>query len=172
MAESSLRAARPTRKGGLPNALFVVAAVERMPPELRETAADVTIAFPWGSLLRGALAREDAVAASAGIASVIAPAGSIRATVSIDPRDGLDLPPVDDVALDELARGWSRHGVCVANWIPATDAEIAATGSTWARRLRAGRDRAVWRLELVRRAPAESPKDRRALSGSALASGR
>jgi 16S rRNA (adenine(1408)-N(1))-methyltransferase len=64
MAESSLRAARASRKGGLPNALFVVAAAERPPDELRATAAEVTVLFPWGSLLRGALALENGVDAA------------------------------------------------------------------------------------------------------------
>jgi hypothetical protein len=37
-----------------------------------------------------------------------------------------------------------------ALWVATAD-EIAATGSTWARRLRVGRERMAWRLELRRR---------------------
>src|SRR5258706_5718256 len=70
MAASSLRAARPTCKGGLPNALFVVAAAERPPDELCAVAAEVTILFPWGSLLRVALALGDGHAAAARIADL------------------------------------------------------------------------------------------------------
>ena len=91
MAESSRRAAAPERKGGLPNALFVVAAAERLPPELRGIAAEVSILLPWGSLLRGALAFDDACDAAAGIAGLVAPGGRVRAIVSIDPRDRLAL---------------------------------------------------------------------------------
>ena len=155
MAESSLRASRPTRKGGVANALFVVAAAEQPPPELAGVADELSIAFPWGSLLRGALALEDAAAApaSAGIAALIAPGGCVTALVSIDPRDRLDLPALEAAVAGELAARWRRFGLEVAGWRPASDAEIAASGSTWARRLRAGRDRAVWRLELRRSCP-------------------
>jgi 16S rRNA (adenine(1408)-N(1))-methyltransferase len=156
MAESSLRAARPEHKGGLSNALFVVAAAERLPPELAGIAAEVTIAFPWGSLLRATLAPDDAAEAAAGIAGLVAPGGRVRALVSTDPRDRLDLPAPADTPAAELAARWCRHGLQLAAWRPATESEIAATGSSWARRLRAGRDRSVWQLELVRPARPES----------------
>jgi Methyltransferase domain len=55
MAEASWRAARRSERGGLPNAVFVVAAAEALPPELDGVADLVTIQFPWGSLLKGLL---------------------------------------------------------------------------------------------------------------------
>jgi 16S rRNA (adenine(1408)-N(1))-methyltransferase len=150
MAESSLRAARPTRKGGLPNAMFIVAAAERPPVELRGIADELTIAFPWGSLLRGMLADDDAPDAAAGIAALLAPRGTLVAHLSIDPRDRLALPALETIPATQLGSRWRRHGVELACWRPDTAAEIQATGSSWARRLRAGRERAVWRLELRR----------------------
>lgn len=149
MAESSLRAARPVRKGGLPNALFVVAAAERPPAELLGIAAEVTIAIPWGSLLRGSLALDDAGEAAAGIAGLVAPGGAVRILLSIDPRDRLSLPILDDGTVD-LAVRWQRHGLTLTAVGPADAGAIAASGSSWARRLRAGRDRTVRRIELVR----------------------
>ncbi len=62
MAEASRRAAGPARRGGVSNALFVVASAEALPPELDGVADLVTIHLPWGSLLRGALALDEAVA--------------------------------------------------------------------------------------------------------------
>jgi 16S rRNA (adenine(1408)-N(1))-methyltransferase len=147
MAESSLRAARPERKGGLPNALFVVAAAERPPEELRAIAAETTILFPWGSLLRGALALDDARDAAQGIAGLVAPGGHVRALISIDPRDRLAVPALDAGAGDALAARWACHGLLLTSFAPATTAEIDEAGSSWARRLAAGRDRQVWRLE-------------------------
>jgi 16S rRNA (adenine(1408)-N(1))-methyltransferase len=47
MIESSRRASKPARKGGRPNALFVVAAAEAAPPELACLADQLTIALPW-----------------------------------------------------------------------------------------------------------------------------
>jgi 16S rRNA (adenine(1408)-N(1))-methyltransferase len=151
MAESSLRAARPIRKGGLPNALFVVAAAERPPRELNELAAEVTILFPWGSLLRGSLALDDACDAAAGIARLVASGGVIRTLISIDPRDGLDVPSLEASAGDALAARWSGFGLTLTAFEPAGPGAIDASASSWARRLTAGRDRAVWRVELARR---------------------
>ena len=165
MTESSLRAARPERKGGLPNARFGVAAAERPPGALTGIAAEVTITMPWGSLLRGALALDDACDASAGIAALVAPGGAVRMLLSIDPRDGLALPALEDVALDDLAAGWRRHGLTLADLAPADDAVIGASGSSWARRLGAGRDRVAWRMEL-RRGPEAAERTSAGLLGT------
>jgi 16S rRNA (adenine(1408)-N(1))-methyltransferase len=150
MAESSLRAVRTARKGGLPNAVFVVAAAERPPVELAGIAAEVTILFPWGSLLRGVLALDDACDAAAGIACLMAPDGIVRALVSIDRRDSLSVPVLEAADSAALASRWARHGLTLTAFEPVRPAEIHASGSSWARRLAAGRDRQVWRLELRR----------------------
>jgi hypothetical protein len=148
LAETSLRASRPERKGGLPNALFAVAAVERPPAELHAIAAEVTILFPWGSLLRGALALDDACDAASGIARLVAPGGIVRALISIDRRDRLAIPALEESARADLAARWAGYGLTLTAFAPARPEEIAASGSSWARRLAAGRDRCVWRLEL------------------------
>ena len=154
MAEASRRAGRR----GPANSLFVVAAAERIPPELHGVADELTILFPWGSLLRGVLALDDAAASTDGIASLLAPGGTATSILSIEDRDGLDLPSLDTPdACQALRDRWSKHGLVVSDLRPATPQEIAATGSTWAKRLGAGRDRAVWRLEL--RKTAEPPAD-------------
>lgn len=49
------RAARPARRGGLSNLLFIIASVEALPEELEGLARCLTVLFPWGSLLRGLL---------------------------------------------------------------------------------------------------------------------
>ena len=85
MADASRRAAaRPTR-GGLPNVVFLAEGVERLPAAFDGLADHVTILFPWGSLLRGALGLDPAVAAA--IARLIAPGGRLEIVVSIVERD-------------------------------------------------------------------------------------
>ena len=142
MAEASRRASRR----GPENALFVVAAAEQLPHELRSVADELTILFPWGSLLRGTLALDHAAAAA--ISSLLAPAGIATAIVSIEDRDRLDLPRLD---VGGLRDRWDAHGLAVCDLRRATAEEIQATGSTWARRLRAGSQRTVWRIHLERR---------------------
>jgi 16S rRNA (adenine(1408)-N(1))-methyltransferase len=59
----SMKATRKSSKGGLANVLFVQAALENLPEELNETADEIHIHFPWGSLLRAvALGDEHALA--------------------------------------------------------------------------------------------------------------
>jgi 16S rRNA (adenine(1408)-N(1))-methyltransferase len=161
MAESSRRAARTIDKGGLPNLLFVVAAAEAPPDLLRGHADEVLIVFPWGSLLRGALALDEATAA--GIAALVAPGGVVRGFVSITDRDTAttDLRPLTALDANAIARRWSDHGLTLTCFEPAGAKAIDATGSTWGRRLTAGRrrggngqaqttERPVWTLELQR----------------------
>lgn len=147
MAEVSRRAAASPSRGGAPNAVFGVAAVEQPPRELIGRADEVSVLFPWGSLLRGALALDDA--AAGGLASLVRQTGRVIVTTSITERDQLDLPSLDDPAeRRRLAERWRAFGLEVAEIRCATMDEVAATRSTWARRLGAGRSRPVWRFEL------------------------
>jgi 16S rRNA (adenine(1408)-N(1))-methyltransferase len=128
-----------------------VAGIERPPVELACQADELTILFPWGSLLRGALALDDA--AAAGITSLLRPGGRAISFVSIAERDGLDLPPLDEDG-HGLAERWLRHGLELHAFTPASSGQAAATGSSWARRLAADRVRPIWRFELTRPAAA------------------
>jgi hypothetical protein len=87
-------------------------------------------------------------AAASGIARLPRPGGRVEAVVSITERDGLGLPPLRAVDGTELRGRWARHGLDLLAFEPATSAETDSIGSTWARRLRAGRDRPAWRLRL------------------------
>jgi 16S rRNA (adenine(1408)-N(1))-methyltransferase len=156
MAESSRRAAKPARNGGLPNAAFVVAAAEAVPDGVCGHAELVTVRFPWGSLLRGCVGGEGAVAH--GIASLVAPHGSLELLLAPAARDGLDRVPTDASALAAaVAATFEPLGLGLVLGRPASHAEVAESGSTWARRLGPGRrlgaesDRAVALLRLVRR---------------------
>jgi 16S rRNA (adenine(1408)-N(1))-methyltransferase len=148
MAEASRRAGRRPERGGLPNALFVVAAAEALPPELDGLAGLVTVHFPWGSLLRGLLAADPAVLG--GLARVLAPGGTLSMLVSSTARDAAGVEPIDRRALDALAGPYGRHGLALTRVRPATPADVAASRSTWGKRLGAGASRPAWRLEATR----------------------
>ena len=158
LAYASRRAAAPARKGGLPNALFVAAAAESLPRDLHGVAERVTVNLPWGSLLRGALALDEW--AASGIACLVAPGGVVELLVAPAGRDRL----AGDVAVEGRLEGgcltddWRRHGLCLHEARPATAAELSATPTTWAKRLRLHgsglRDRTPWRL-VLRREPAD-----------------
>ena len=137
-------------KSGLPNAIFVVAAAEHVPHELSGIADALTIHFPWASLLRGVLALDGG--AARGIADLLKPGTRAIATFSIEARDGLDLPALDDAtARRELVERWSCLGVDVCGFRVLSTEDLRSIQSTWARRLAAGRDRAASQLDLERR---------------------
>lgn len=139
MADASRRA---IRRNALPNALFVVAAAERPPDGLRGLAGSLTVHFPWGSLLRGLLGEDDAVLA--GVARLMAPGAEARVLLSVTPRDGM--PTVPPRA--SLQAAYQRQGLDLVDMRPATPEEVAGSGSSWAKRLRAGRERPVTLLRL------------------------
>ena len=153
MAKASRRASRPPRKGGLRNTLFVVASAEALPVALAGVADLVTVNLPWGSLLRGALALDDR--AAAGVASLVAPGGAVEMLLAPAARDHLD----GDVSVESRLGGsleadWAALGLTLCEARPATQADLAAAQTTWARRLgvAGGRvpDRVAWRLVLRR----------------------
>jgi 16S rRNA (adenine(1408)-N(1))-methyltransferase len=142
LRDASWRAARAAKKGGLPNAVFVVAAVEALPEELEAIADEVRITFPWGSLLRGVLGADGDVLA--GIARVAKPGAEVRSLVSVIPRDGLDVTDAVDRA------EYDAHGLRVVEERAASTEDIAATDSSWAKRLRAGVARSATVVRSIR----------------------
>jgi 16S rRNA (adenine(1408)-N(1))-methyltransferase len=140
MVEASRRAAGPARKGGRPNARFVLAAAEAPPSVLAGVADLVTVRFPWGSLLRGCLGLDDTVAE--GVAGLVATGGTLGLLLAPSHRDGLEGAPTDVDGVVAAAAGAFRPlGLDLVVGRAATSEEIAASGSTWAKRLAAGRDR-------------------------------
>ena len=71
-----VRAGRPTRKGGRDNVIFVAAAAEELPAQLRGMADESTVILPWGSLLLAVL--EPGKAAFEGIAATLRPGGELQ----------------------------------------------------------------------------------------------
>lgn len=131
-----------------PNMLFVIANAQALPHELHGLAQQITLNFPWGSLLTGLLAEDSAV-----LSGLVRIAQS-HATLDICLNAG---------ALAEA--GWSLEegadrvqevlGVSGFDLRPPvilTARELKTFPSTWAKRLAFGRDpraihlRGVWRV--------------------------
>ena len=116
---------------------------------LHGLADALTVHFPWASLLRGILGHDDD--ALAGLARLLAPEAVGTALVSVLPRDGV--PAIPEAGA--LAQAYARHGLALVEARPATPAEVAASGSSWAKRLRAGRERPVTLLRFSRGRPTD-----------------
>jgi 16S rRNA (adenine(1408)-N(1))-methyltransferase len=144
MATASRRAARR----GPHNALFLAEGVERLVDSpLAGQAELVTVTFPWGSLLRGVIGVDGA--ALAGVAALPRPGGRLRVLASVVPSDGIPgLECLDASAEATIRAAWNAAGLELTALRPATMENVAGSGSSWARRLRAGGDtRPVWLLE-------------------------
>ena len=149
MAETSRRAARAAARGGRPNLLFVAAAAESPPAELIGLADAVRILFPWGSLLRGVLGRDDRIVR--GIAALARPGAMVTAAISVTPADGVgNIRELDAATIADLQRELRTAGLRLTGSSRLDREEVRATRSTWGRRLLgAGGDRPVWQLEFV-----------------------
>jgi 16S rRNA (adenine(1408)-N(1))-methyltransferase len=82
----------------------------------------------------------------AGVAALLAPGAEATVLVSVVPRDGV--PPVPPA--DRLAAAYAAHGLALVDARDAEPADVAASGSSWAKRLRAGTSRPVTLLRLRR----------------------
>lgn len=148
MRQVSRMAARPSRKGGVPNALFLLAAAETLPGPLRASADLVTVTLPWGSLLRGLVGADPALATP--ITALLRPAGRLELLISIGPRDIAEgLRPLDQAAIARLVDAYRALGLWVEDARPATAADVEASGSSWARRLGIPRSRDGWLLRFT-----------------------
>ena len=149
MTVASRRAARPAGKGGSPNVLFVVDGVEMIPEELSGLADRVTVLFPWGSLLRGALALDPAVGSS--IARLLRPGGTLELAVSVTDRDRIDGRaggPFGPEDIDRIAESYGNLGLTLVEARHLTRADPEIRLSSWARRLGVGATRPGWRIRL------------------------
>src|SRR5262245_32143520 len=137
MAEASRRAAAKPSRGGAENAMFVCAEAEALPGALAGAADEITVNYPWGSLLR-AVALPD-VGVLAGIAKLGRPGARVTAVINVQPlrdagqaerlglagaallrdpgflageyaRTGLDIVRVGGASDDSLpSTSWGRH---------------------------------------------------------------
>jgi len=143
LAGAARRAVAPHSHRGLPNALFVVSAVEALPEPLADLADLVTVHFPWGSL-------RDAITGGSGpgaarMAALVRPGGRLEVLVANAPRDGTAV--LDPEA---VAAAWEARGFRLAELRPAGLADAVAAHSSWGKRLlrNPAPGRLAWRLEL------------------------
>ncbi|HWS98858.1 MAG TPA: class I SAM-dependent methyltransferase [Pyrinomonadaceae bacterium] len=139
---------RKPAKGGLPNVLFVQAAVENLPAELDGVADEIHIHFPWGSLLRAVATGDTAVLAN--LRRACAPGCVLEVVIGVDPArdrtemERLGLPELSHDYLESiLAHKYSAAGFEVMEAGVLSQAEWARLQTSWARRLQGNTERAV-----------------------------
>lgn len=145
----SERIHRNPKKGGLPNVLFVQAAVENLPEELNGVADEIHVHFPWGSLL-GAVATGDGLALT-NLRRVCAPEALLKMIMAVHPErdrtemDRLGVQPLSIDFIDAvLVRRYRTAGFEIEEREILPPQEWAKLQTSWARRLSSGSDRTVY----------------------------
>ena len=142
MRPTAAKAARKPAKGGVPNAVFVWAAVEQLPAELHGVT-EVHSLMPWGSLLRAFVEPDRAVLRA--VAAVCAPGAPFLVTLNLHawrppvPEVGATEEPTPDSALTTLAAAYAEAGWTLEDARYVGDAALADLGTSWTKRLGSSR---------------------------------
>jgi 16S rRNA (adenine(1408)-N(1))-methyltransferase len=148
LEKTSMRATRKPNKGGLPNAMFVQAAVESLPDEFSETADEIHIHFPWGSLLKAVATADESILTSL---RRIARSGCVLETViGIDPErdraeiERLDIPELTPIFLHSyLFPKYAAAGFKLLDHGRLAPDQWSRIETSWARKLKGNDDRRV-----------------------------
>lgn len=154
LAKVSEQIHRKTAKGGVPNALFLQAAVEELPAELAGVANAVQVQFPWGSLLRGVINGEAAVLSN--LRRICALNAKLTIITALDPqRDQSEIerlgiqPPTLAYLRCELLPKYQAAGFTPVEIGPLAPTAWPQLASSWAKRLRNNTERSLLALVLL-----------------------
>ncbi len=148
LEKPSMKATRKPAKGGLPNAMFVQAAIEGLPEELDGIANEIHIHFPWGSLLQGLVLGDEKVLAT--LRRISSDDCVLEIVIGMDSeRDGAELERLGIPFLTPVI----IHSYLIPKYAAAGFELVEARGlkadewarleTAWARRLRSGQGRTV-----------------------------
>jgi 16S rRNA (adenine(1408)-N(1))-methyltransferase len=135
------------------NALFAIAEARALPYELFGLATQVTINFPWGSLLGGLLDGDAGLLE--GMAAIGQPnpeAGRCAATLEIRLNGGAlaEAGWSLEAGAERVRQALAAHGFSVGRPAPLDARALRACPTTWAKRLAFGRDpRALYLRAIV-----------------------
>jgi len=144
LEKPSMKATRKPAKGGLPNILFVQAAVEDLPEEFDGVADEIHIHFPWGSLLRAVATGDSAILSQ--LRRIAAPDALVEIVIGIDAvRDRgelerLGVPVMTPEYVDgELRAKYAAADLTLVDHRQLDADEWPRLETTWARKLGPGR---------------------------------
>ena len=147
----SQKSLKKPAKGGLPNVLFVQAALEDLPPELDGVADEVHVHFPWGSLLKAVASGDPKLLA--GLRRICCPGALVEVVFGLDPErdrgeiERLGLPPITNEYLSlTVIPGYRTAGfeVFETGLLPWKEwACLDRLNSSWAQKLRHGSNRSL-----------------------------
>ena len=125
------------KRARVANAAFLVEGIERLPRELACLADEVTVHFPWGSLLRGLIDGSSSVVGPIG--GLMKAGAELRVLMSAVDRDGI--AAVTPSVISSRCATYAEHGLHLIDAEWASNAIVAESRSGWAKRLAVGRAR-------------------------------
>lgn len=131
-ADTLAYAARRAVRERIPNLVLLRESLESL--ALESFADELTIHFPWGSLLRGALAEDRAVFEA--ICRLPRPGGLLTLAFSVIARDGRAPLPTEDIA--RVTREYRWSGFALVEDRPVERSDVVTARSTWGKRLDVG----------------------------------
>jgi 16S rRNA (adenine(1408)-N(1))-methyltransferase len=147
----SVKATRKPAKGGLPNAMFVQAAVDALPAEFEGVAGEIRINFPWGSLLRAVATGEPEVLSSlrrtargGAVMEIVIGVDAERDRAELD-RLGVPVPSLERIERD-LAPSCEAAGFTLTDCREVAPVEWARFETSWARKLSGNESRRVFMM--------------------------
>jgi 16S rRNA (adenine(1408)-N(1))-methyltransferase len=130
----------------LPNALYVIASAQSLPHELAGLANEITINFPWGSLLESLLTNDPAL--MDGLLAISRPCASLQIRLNSGAllEAGWDL----EAGTQQVCRVLSTARFRVKQPMLMGANDLRACPTTWAKRLAFGRDPRAFSLSAKR----------------------
>jgi 16S rRNA (adenine(1408)-N(1))-methyltransferase len=142
MRKASLTASSKPARGGTPNAIYVWAAVERLPAELTDVD-EIHVLMPWGSLLRETVGPDGL--ALGGLRAASRATARMLITLNLHawrppvPEVGAMAEPSPEWAMTELAAAYRAAGWSLDRAEYLDGSGIDALATSWARRLQSSR---------------------------------
>lgn len=127
---------REHSRAKLPNLLYVIASAQNLPHELDGLVSQITINFPWGSLLESLLTNDIRLMCGLGSVANTHAAIELRLNGGALTEAGSALEAGTDRIHSNLLRGGWQVGAPVQIGAPT----LRGLPTTWARRLAHGRD--------------------------------
>jgi len=122
------------------NALFLIASAQDLPAELNGLPTQVSINFPWGSLLDGLLDGDPGILGS--LARVARPGASL--TLRLNGGALSEAGWEAEAGIHQVTDTLWQAGFLVQEPVRMSASALRAFPSTWARRLAVGRDPRSW----------------------------
>jgi 16S rRNA (adenine(1408)-N(1))-methyltransferase len=127
---------REHSRAKLCNMLFVIASAQELPCEFEGLFSQVTINFPWGSLLKGLLASDSGL--MRGLTSVSRPNTQIE--IHVNSEALMEAGTSLDAGAGTIYGNLSQFGWKIRDPRPVGREALSKISTTWARRLAHGRD--------------------------------